>query len=220
MKVIEQEQQDIKKVLWHNIKYRETIDEVYDHILSTIEELPEGGDAGVIARNIINNEFGGWDGLKASEQERLKAVRKYIGGRLWLYIKNWFSFPLILLTVLTAIGVYYTAGHVPRKALFLVVFGIAMMPLPFWLKIAPCNRFSKKYKPSIKEGIAERIATLGVSVLNCLIFLPGVLLNNDNYKFFREVHIAIITPIAVLYLVYGISSIKVLKEDLKISIVQ
>ncbi|MDT3402466.1 hypothetical protein [Mucilaginibacter terrae] len=220
MKITEQEQQDIKSVLWQNIKFRETIDEVYDHILSSVEEMPTEGNPGAIARNIINTEFGGWDGIKESEQERLKAVRKYVGNRLWQYIKNWFSLPLILLTVLIAIGIYNMAGYIPRRVLFLVVFGIAMMPLPYWLKIAPCNRFSKKYKPSIKECIAERIATFGISIFNCLLFLPGVLLNDENYKFLRDGHIAIITPVVILYLIYGISSVKVLKEDLRISVVK
>lgn len=219
MNITPQQQEDIRSVIWHNTKYRETFNEVYDHVLTAIEELSTEVNPNAMASKIIKDEFGDWDGIKATEEQRLKIIRKDILHKLWAYVKDWFSLPLIILTILAAVSVYYFAGHVPRKALFLVVFGIAMMPLPFWMKIAPRNRFSKKYKPSIKEGIAGHVATFGISILNCLLFLPGLILNNDNYHFFKELHIALITPIAVLYLVYGMSSVKVLKEDLKIGVV-
>lgn len=219
MNITPQEQEDVKKVLWHNIKYRETFDEVYDHVLTGIEQETASCNAGAIARTIINNEFGGWDGIEETEKVRAQQISKHLKAKLWVYFKEWFSFPLIVLTLVAAASVYYAADIIPRKAMFLVVFCFTMMPVPFWVKAAPCNRFSKKYKPSIKAGIAERMGTIGMSILNCLIFIPGIIFNNDDYKFFRDVHASFITVIAVLFLVYGFSAIKVFKEDLKISVV-
>ncbi|WP_158824882.1 hypothetical protein [Mucilaginibacter lacusdianchii] len=217
MNITPAQQDSIREVLWHNTKYRETFEEIYDHIITSIEHEPEGTrEPHEVAQDIISNEFGGWEKLKELEKLRQTEVSSHIRAKQWQYFKEYFKAPLIVFTLLSAAVVYYMASHVTRKPLFIIIYIMAMAPVGLWVKVAPFNPFSKKHKPSVKQGIAQSLCTIGMSIFNCLVFLPSVMMNDDQYKFFNQMHISVLTVIAVLYIVLGLSIVKVFKEDLKI----
>jgi hypothetical protein len=220
MTITPAQQNDIHAVLWYNVKYRETFDELYDHILTSIEHEPEGTrQPHEIAHDIIYNEFGGWDQLKKLERSREKAIRAQLWRKVWQYVKEHFSFPLIAFTLIAASAVYYLTDHVPRHLVFMVMYAIAMAPVVLWGRAAP-NRWSKRYKATLYEGIAERLGTVGMGFFNCAIFAPALLLNNEHYKYIQQAHASFLAIIAVICLIYSLSVIKIYKEDLKLSILK
>jgi hypothetical protein len=219
MMITQAQQESIREVLWHNLKFKETFDELYDHILTTIEhaetseKLPHE-----IATEIVKNEFGGWEKLKELELSRQKQIQRYLRNKLWNLTKGYFRFPLILFTLLASGAFYYAADHLPRKVMMLVLMGTVIMPFVMWCRIAPKNRWSKKYKASIKERGAEHIGSLGFGMFNCLMFVPQ-LFTGENYMVFNNIHASVLALAAVVYTVYSLSAIRLFQEDLKVSLI-
>ncbi len=219
MIVTQAQQESIREVLWHNLKFKETFDELYDHILTSIEhnqtseKLPYE-----IAADIIKKEFGGWEKLQELEVLRQKKIQSQLRRKLWSFMKGYFRFPLIVFTLLASGSFYYAVDHLPRKVMMLVLIGTVITPFIMWCRIAPRNRWSKRYKASIKENAAEYIGTLGFGLFNCLMFVPQ-LVTGVNYMVFNNIHTSVLALAAVVYTVYSLSAIRLFQEDLNVSVV-
>ncbi len=219
MIVTQAQQESIREVLWHNLKFKETFDELYDHILTSIEHTETSEKPPhEIAADIIKNEFGGWEKLKELEVSRQKKIQAQLRGKLWKLMKGYFRFPLIVFTLLASGSFYYAADHLPRKVMMLVLMGTVIMPFVMWCRIAPKNRWSKKYKASIKENAAEYIGTLGFGLFNCLMFVPQIV-TGVNYMVFNNIHASVLALAAVVYTIYSVSAIRLFQEDLNVSVV-
>jgi len=134
-------------------------------------------------------------------------------------MKGYFRFPLIMFTLLASGSFYYAADHLPRKVILLFLFCTMMVPFIMWCRIAPINRWSKKYKASIKESVAERIGTLGFSLFNCFMFIPQLFADQDGYSVVNHLHASVLAMVAVIYITYSLSAIRIFQEDLKVSLV-
>jgi len=220
MMITQAQQENIKEILWHNLKFRETFDELYDHILTSIERTETDEKLPYeIATDILKNEFGGWEKLKELETSRQKEIQKHLRKKLWELMKGYFRFPLIMFTLLASGSFYYAADHLPRKVIMLVLFCTVMSPFIMWCRIAPINRWSKKYKASIKENIGERIGTLGFSFFNCFMFIPQLFTDQDSFSVINHLHASVLALVAVIYITYSLSAIRIFQEDLKVSLV-
>src|ERR1700712_617002 len=60
----------LKKLLSDVILYRETYEEVYDHVLTALEEQPEVTNIAKQARQVLNDDFGGYSGISKMEHHR------------------------------------------------------------------------------------------------------------------------------------------------------
>ncbi|WP_342647708.1 hypothetical protein [Mucilaginibacter sp. CSA2-8R] len=222
MTITQAQQESIREVLWHNLKFKETFDELYDHILTSIEhtetseKLPHE-----IATDIIKSEFGGWEKLKELELSRQKQIQSQLRGKLWKLMKGYFRFPLILFTLLASSVFYYAADHLPRKIIVLIMFLAVMMPLLMCYRIIsfPIKRWSRKYKASIKESVVEGISKIGLGLFNCLMFIPQLFVKDGNFLVINNMHASALALAAVVYSIYSLSAIRLFQEDLNVSLV-
>ncbi|WP_345953185.1 hypothetical protein [Mucilaginibacter sp. PAMB04168] len=219
MKMTVAQQENIREVLWNRLKYRETFDELYDHILTAIEEDEDDTPPHLIADTIIKQEFGGWDNIKELEKGREKNVQSQFRNALWVEVKSYFRVPFIAFTLLVAVSFYFSADYISRKLLMLILFTAVMMPAVMWYRIAPCNRWSRKYKASVKESSANNLGTLGISLFNMLIFLPALFSKQQNYKFMLQAHASLVAVAAAILIIYSVSAVKVFQQNLKTSLV-
>ncbi|MES2426736.1 MAG: hypothetical protein V4560_07160 [Bacteroidota bacterium] len=109
-----QEQQEfISKRLRSVLKYKDTYEEVYDHILTALEIVPDDGHFFNTVDNIITNELGGAKGIKRIEAKYMKWAIKQ-------FIKDYFSlFVGCLTSAITPIIIAGTVGF------YLLVHNIA-----------------------------------------------------------------------------------------------
>jgi hypothetical protein len=79
MKPSQKQQEQIAQALRLIFKFKETYDEAYDHILSSLEAMPADMDFAYALRNILENELGGVKGLKTLERKLLiSSIRGFI----------------------------------------------------------------------------------------------------------------------------------------------
>ncbi len=209
------QQQNIREVLWYRTKYRETFNEVYDHILTSIEHQPDHDKAPhQMAKMIIDVEFGGWDGLKELEKQRERDLRTSLWKSLWTEFRRYFKLPLLVFTLLLSGCAFFATAHVDRGVTFFIMLFAVLVPMGFSSRSVSFNTWSKKYKASVKDRAAQKIGSLGITINNLLIILPGML-TDGHYRLIFQAHAALVTALLVVYVVYGFSAVKVFQNNLK-----
>jgi len=159
MKLTEEEDQLLKQYLLKILKYRETYDELYDHIITALSHKTTITSFEETIADILTDDFGGYDNLTKLEKAYKKvAVRDTV--RLFLiYFIGYFKFPKLLFTVAGIVMIYYFTQHVQLKESYLSSIGLAMACSPWIYYGAKRIKLQKENK---KAG----------HVFNPLIFKP------------------------------------------------
>jgi hypothetical protein len=106
MKPTPNQKQYLKDYLYETVEYREVYEEVYDHILTALESVPDGALFIDAAYDIMENDLGGKAGIiKMQAKYKKIAIREFIGDYFDCLTSCITSY-LILLTV-AATAAYY-----------------------------------------------------------------------------------------------------------------
>jgi hypothetical protein len=212
----EEQQQELQKELNYAVKYRETYDEVYDHVVSAIEHIDDDmvADVNMAAKHIIDEEFGGYDALKAMEKDRVKLMNVAMRKKHFQHMMQFLNFPVVGFTVVVTIVAYFIAGNpVSRGYLLEFTTASAVVPMLFILYKKLSDKFKQWQfdiykKQSIKDNYIFIAALLSNSTFN--------LLNIANHRIQMNAGVCIF--IFVFYMVYVLSFFKLYKDEFKIDI--
>ena len=97
----------LQDTLKERIKYRETYEEVYDHVLTALEQVDSNIPLGQAINTIMQNDFGGFKGLKKIERKQRWMVVGQIANEQLRYFMNNFRVSLLPLTAIIYAFVYY-----------------------------------------------------------------------------------------------------------------
>lgn len=203
----------IEQKLSYAVKYQETYDELYDHVISTIENL-DGVYTDVTLDGVIESGFGGYNNLKAIERNSAKIAGKAMQIRHWQNINCFFNWPTVLLTtIITIIGYYICIDSLNRKHLLQFTTTCAALPLLYLAFKMMLNKYKAWYlndykKPSIKDSYIFMAAILSNSIINVLTFVANrtVIMNG-----------AISLLIFVCYVIYVMSFFKLYREAYRLN---
>jgi hypothetical protein len=207
----------IKLYLNYDIKYRETFDEVFDHVMLVIADMP---DSDVIypeslTKQIVDQEFGGIDNLKAIENASTKQTFKAMRKKHWQNITYFLNWPTVLFTIALIIAGYAICiNPANRKPLVSFTIVCALLPISYLLfnkLYVKCRAwwFNDHRKASIKDGYILNAAMLSNSIINVLMFVVD-----------RD--ILLIGPICllvfVMYSIYVLSFFKLYRQEYRLNI--
>jgi len=215
MELNEQQLTDLQQELNYAVKYKETYDELYDHILTEIGTYPEQPFyATTAAKQIIDNEFGGYEALKQMEKDRVKLVTAVMRKKHLQHMLRFFNFPVAASTLIITIAAYFAAQNpVGRNYLIQITTGCAVVPMLFLLY----KKLSAKYKQwkwnvykkqSIKDNYIFIAALLSNSTFNLLII--------ENRKLLINGGIAML--VFAIYMVYVLSFFKLYRDEFKMQL--
>ncbi|MBW4890834.1 hypothetical protein KXQ82_13970 [Mucilaginibacter sp. HMF5004] len=214
MTLTEEQLQELQDELNFVVKYRETYEEVYDHIASAIERLDDTEiDVTATAKKIINEEFGGRDELKAMEKDRVKLMNIAMRKKHFQHMMQFFNFPVVGFTVIITIAAYFlTANQVSRGYLLEFTTASAVVPMLFILykKLSAKYKqwdFAEYKKQSVKDNYIFIAALLSNSTFN--------LLNIANHRIQMNGGVCIF--IFVFYMVYVLSFFKLYRDEFKLN---
>jgi hypothetical protein len=215
MKLNEEQLADLQQELNYAVQYKETYDELYDHILTEIDTYDEQPlYSTTVAKQIIDDEFGGYEALKQTEKDRVKLVNAAMRKKHWQNMMAFFNFPMAALTIVATIAAYFVAvnPHGSRMLLLFTTFS-AIAPMLFVLY----KRLSKKIlewhadiytKQSLKEDYILIAAFIANSMFNLLnAFSQKIQLNAGLTMF-----------VFVFYMVYVLSFFKLYRQEFKMQL--
>ena len=192
MIVTEQQRKTLYTYLSDGFNYRETVTEVYDHILSAMEHEENELVFEDAVTSIINCDFGGVKNLRsfenklrvtASEEARRLLIKKF---------KDNLVFPGILIAFIIGAMVYYkTAGLLAPDTLIGIYLGMSMIFVAhiFWRPFRSGYLY-KDNRKSVKDHILNNTISLPfrfsflISLWHPLIKITPASLHDPIYYFF------------------------------------
>ena len=90
MKLTEDQLQVLQIILSGYVKYKETYEEVYDHVLTALENSDNIKPLDEAINIILLNDFGGFAGLRLLERKRRWAVARQVLAKQGHYLINHF----------------------------------------------------------------------------------------------------------------------------------
>ena len=222
MKPTEQEDQLLKQYLSKTLKYRETYDELYDHVVTALSHKTTITSFEQSVYDIITDDFGGYDNLMKLEKASKKvAIKDTIKGSL-IYFTGYFKFPKLLYTVAGIVMVYYFTLNVQLTLWTVLAICLTMICFPqlyyFAMsikKFAFLQKRDKKgyvFKPTFKLNIIAAMGTLPVWIyVLCSYWSPPIYLS-----FWRDPDPVLVTSLIMISILYALSLMK-LYRDIAIS---
>jgi hypothetical protein len=222
MKLTEQEDQLLKQYLSKILKYRETYDELYDHVVTALSHKTTITSFEQSVYDIITDDFGGYDNLMKLEKASKKmAIKDTIKGFL-IYFTGYFKFPKLLYTVAGIVMVYYFTLYFQLTLWTVQAICPAMICFPqlyYFVTLIKEFAFLQKrdkkgyvFKPAFKLNVIAAIGTLPVWIfLPFTYWLPPIYLS-----FWHSPHPVFVTSFLMTSVLYALSLMK-LYRDIAIS---
>jgi hypothetical protein len=218
MTTTRENEEQLRAILWGHIKYQETYNEVYDHVLTAIEnEHTTNLSFKDTALAIIDMDFGGLSNLKNLERNKTKAISSQVVKSQMLYARDYFKIPSIGFTLFVVIFTCYIAN---TKLLSVVLLGatfIMLIPIIVVGVRIVKNVLSKKAgKPSVKDNMFNLIAIYGVVLYNAV----NATSITRHFKLHQlsQLHVGAIVLVILFYTIYGLSFIKVYRKEIKMQL--
>lgn len=129
MKPTQQQKQWLQDYLYQVMEYRETYEEVYDHILTALEYKTGEQFFESMVIEIIADDFGGHNSLLEMEESCKNAIGKEVISHYWTYFGAFLKSPLVIFTAIIASLIYYVASHISFTTMAVIYFIIFYMPV-------------------------------------------------------------------------------------------
>lgn len=176
MRLSEEELIELRLYLMAITKYRETYNEIYDHVLNALEERAGIYNIG-IAREIIIQDFGTVPQIAEQELLYQKQVNRKFSRLLWKEMLNTFRFPQVAVNVLLLIIgliIYLTCRNFNIDAKMIAQTILILLLFPALLLVY--RRFfveRHRFKISVIGGFLNLVwmqALLLIQLINALLF--------------------------------------------------
>lgn len=224
MKLTAQEDQFLKQYLSKTLKYRETYDELYDHIITALSHKITTSSFEETIADIIRDDFGGPDNLRKLEKASKKSAFKDTVRLFLISFIGYFKFPKLLYTVASAGMTYYFILHVQLNLWNLRAIGLTMMVLPMIYTFArsvkmyafvqkediKAGRVFNRHKfnrPKIKPSLTGSAINVIVTIPCLPLMLPHLWLPMIYYPLF-------VTLFLLFYALYNLSLERFYGNDL------
>jgi hypothetical protein len=218
MIVTNRDKEYLHTLLWANVNFQETYNEVYDHIMTAMEAAPETGlSAYQYLDIIIARDFGTIAILKDMENERIKVITVHMKKRLWSYMLGYFKLPSILFTLCATGLAYVMTSYIPCANIFWIMAAVALIPgLVHFKRVMKNVYFRKTQKASVKDG---GIVSMHY-IFTFFTFSFFQILYSSDYALLYELPVFAVTIIFMYFLMYALSYIKVYNDEFKVQIVK
>lgn len=172
-----EQKQWLKEYLYEALSYRETYDEVYDHILLALENKPAQEFFESNVYQIIDEDFGGSINMLNMEVDCKTVTDKEVKTQYWRTFISWFTTPLVAYTAAIFVFLFLISG-IKSFAVAIgmtVIIGLIGLVLPIILISIRSFRIGRKYgdtKASIRDS-AFRWLIYGFFLVSWFILGPA-----------------------------------------------
>lgn len=216
MKTTLQQEGNLKTYLSDILKYRETIDEVYDHVLSAMEEKPENIRFQDAVNQILNDDFKGGKGLVKMERQHLWDATLEGFVNMVKYVKSDFLFPNIFYTLCLFGTITYTIQNIKINYDHAIP-SVPLVALLFLMFTLIRTFFVGYITGDTRRAISDVVIRRLMGSLNWFSLFPFMLfpIYKKQYQLIMTQHPSIIAGILTVYILFIIATIRISIEEFK-----
>jgi hypothetical protein len=198
-----EEKKWLRNYLYQVMDYRETFEEVYDHMLLALEDLPRPQFFETAVMNVIDSNFGGNEGLSTLEASYRQSVDEMASTQFKNNFRRWFDYPLVIITASVFTGLVYLELSPVKTALALVLFFAVLLILPVIICAVRATRLGYQYaeaKASIKDDIFRRLAYKSNRILFNVLWMSAGINQLAVYLFKLNNYLAAVVGLFAIFL--------------------
>jgi len=200
------------------LKYQETVEEIADHIISSLEVMETDMPFWTAVLNVINNDFGSIEGLALMEKQSEKLVASNLRNSILNYLSAYFKFPRSLWLFALLLIFYHVQNTYQFTCNFLAIAFYSFAVIPSFMYLTRYF-YSGYYSGSIKKSIKDKsIAQLGswsIAIVNTLIMYPMILIGESQINDFIHSYPISVSLIFLLLNVYVFSFVQLNQTEIK-----
>ncbi len=222
MKPTLQQEENLRTYLRKELRYRETYEEVYDHILTALEQKPQEVSFQDSVNQIIKDDFGGGKGLIKTEKKCYESVADEANTQQWNYFKSNFEYSSLSYTSTLFLIIYFSILKIPFIPFIIAFLVVILVIVPATVKLARyfyIGYFTLDTKSSVKDEIMAKIAGRSVLLLNPGIMFIWIYVSNKNknlnFNSYVVDHAFLVSIIVTLFILYVFSFIKLSRQEFK-----
>jgi hypothetical protein len=217
MKPTERQMDVLRQYLHGVLTYRESYDEIYDHILTALEFQSVRIPFQDAVNNIIHADFGGAANLVKAEKSIKEALVNEAIQKYFTYFKSYFMFPRLLHTVtgsLLSYCFFVSAGFSP--GVILAIFALIILaPSVIWLmRLYNTGYLLDTTRKSAKDKLFETFTGIPIRLVVIPIAIAKIKDFND-YKIWQVNNYYLIALLFVIGLIYNLTLYKLYKDEFK-----
>lgn len=204
----------------YDIKFQEIYNELFDHIVTAIEEKREAGDTATIERmytEVTDQQFGGFFGIERIAKSHENGYKKKVKKMIWTNFRQYINLQsLVFVIVLVCLGLLFPRTKLVTGAFLVVIFAAAVYSSAYaYIKLR--NIKPKGGKISLVYSHTITQANFPLVFLNTILWipqLPGIF--DDNYKFkLWNIYPAVLALVLAFMIIYNLSCMRLCKQELK-----
>ncbi len=210
---------ELKAYLREVFLYRETYEEVYDHIISALQERPYTQLFQNAVNDIIRRDFGGHNNLIDMERNCKKAMVKELRNKQFGYFISFFRFPHLLLVLGLSAGVYLIASKslLSPHTVRWIFWSMALLPyIAIPLRFFYTGYLFGETKRSIRDNMMGDLSMLPMRVF-CAV--AAIFVINGMYNAAYYTSAPMITIGVVVYALYFLAYFKLSKDEVKVRMI-
>ena len=179
MKPTEQQLKVLQEYLHKTLNYRETYEEIYDHILSALEFQPGAISFQDAVNAIILNDFGGHENLLKVEKAQKDALVSDMYKKYKSYLISYFKLPNLIYLLLAWAAAYFNFTHIVINMVWLAIAAFIAILVPYviyLLRYYTTGYILGTTQKSAKDKSFETLASVPIRafvILNALAVWSG-----------------------------------------------
>jgi hypothetical protein len=206
----------VERVVWRNVKYQETFEEVYDHVITALQESPKAEmDFELEVFRVINESFGSFKLLKDKEKERVNIIDDQIERKYLDYIRAQFNSWLILFTLLSFAIIVYVVEGCSIYIVDVTTYLIGLIPIVI-IAIRHFNNLINKRKKSVKSNAINRKAVILIPLI--IYKLLGFVIAAPNTKLLPLTGAFLGASVIMIFLVCTLGFVRLYHEEVKMQL--
>ncbi len=221
MNLTASQQQILKDYLSNELTYRETYNELYDHISSGLENIPEGSSFEETVKSYVRKEFGGIFGLHAIEKQYRSTVLRGMKKQYLDNISQPFRFPWVILLSIAALVVYniFSASWFNTAWYFglFIIAGLAVSAINT-IRYIRMGYLRRSIRRSVKDEGFTRLKYAPVALISVFALYYYFFIGDTHGYWHNNVSPVVMTVVFIAYALHVVSFYKMYRADFKVNV--
>jgi len=225
MKLNQEQTATIQQLVYNEVQYNETYLELYDHVITALENQGPITDLQKAYAQILDQDFGGHGNISKMEEKQKRLLSKEISNAKWRMFASLFKMPFLPVTLLVMGSVYYfTSKNLYLVPLISILIGVIMLPPLFIIGGNFLVGLKRKFiKTSIRDDATNLMSAYMGKFLWRLFFLSSALnlaakliTNNTNLNLLNIPYQIAFTTIFIFCAGHTVSVLMVYRKEYEI----
>jgi hypothetical protein len=207
----------------YGIKYQEIYNELFDHILTAIEDKRKGGDERdimIVFQNVVDSHFGGYQGIEEVATSQEKVYIAHIRRSFRRILGSYFNWKLLIFTTIALVLTFKLPSvKLMHNILLVLIFLFAVSPMVYtYIAITKKVKVAKGRRSLLKDQLVTQ-AYQPLSILNGALYLPTIFFVNDDtstgYKLLGQLPLPLLTLVMIFSMLLNLSIINLCNQIIK-----